>query len=175
MGFCCGSPAGRTWTQRTRGNEMRKGQERRERRRAKGGHAEAYRGENSAARNESGAVENPDRNQSDSICIMEKAPRQCLHGALRACCALLSSHPLALSFSLVPSVSSSFCLWLSPFLLLALCHSQTGGLACGLVQGSGGTKELVNGFIWIRSSPYLSHPPCYLPCPPPHFISPPPL
>lgn len=38
-----------------------------------GQEAEAYRGENSGARNESSAVENPDRNQSDSICIMEKA------------------------------------------------------------------------------------------------------
>lgn len=67
---------------------------------------------------------------------------------------LSRSHPLTFSFSL-PRVAAS-CLSLS---LLSLFHPGDRRTHYGLVRGSGGTKELVNGFIWIRSSPYLSHPP----------------
>lgn len=60
---------------------------------------EAYRGENSGARNESSAVENPDRNQSDSICIMEKARDNVCTG-LSARATFLFRFSLFLSFSL---------------------------------------------------------------------------
>jgi len=59
-------------------------------------------------------------------------------------------------------------------LSLSLALSAISVLVCGLVRGSGGTKELVNGFIWIRSSPYLSYPPlCSIRVSVARFISPP--
>lgn len=59
------------------------------------------------------------------------------------------------SFSLPRTVES----YLSLLSHSSLLHPRERRTHCGLVRGSGGTKELVNGFIWIRSSPYLSHPP----------------
>lgn len=70
-----------------------------------GQEAEAYRGENSGARNESSAVENPDRNQSDSICIMEKARDNVCTG-LSARATFLSRFSLSL-FLFPPSLSVS--------------------------------------------------------------------
>jgi len=58
--------------------------------------------ENSGARNESSAVENSDRNQSDSICIMEKArDNVCTERVLRFSPVFLS-FSLSLSLSLYP-------------------------------------------------------------------------
>lgn len=87
--------AGRTWTGRIRGE--RRGETRGV---GEGGRrAEAYRSENSGARNESSAVENPDRNQSDSICIMEKArDNVCTELSARA-----TFSPVSFSLSLSPS------------------------------------------------------------------------
>lgn len=87
-----------------------------------GQEAKAYRG-NSGARNESSAVENPDRNQSDSICIMEKARDNVCTG-LPARATFLSR----LSFSLSPprAVESYLSLLsLTPLLSSVL---ETGGL-----------------------------------------------
>lgn len=147
------------------------------------GRRRRYRGENSDARNESSAVENPDRNQSDSICIMEKARDNVCSGLsararfLFRLSSSLSLSPFLPSSHLAISLSLVLSLYFARSLAATLFHSLPLSLIlpfspsptrtrCGLVRGSSGTKELVNGFIWIRSSPYLSHPPCYLRLPP---------
>lgn len=85
-----------------------------------GQEAKAYRGENSGARNESSAVENPDRNQSDSICIMEKARDNVCTG-LSARATFLSR--LSFSLSLLPGpLNRIFLFFLS--LLFSLLSSR---------------------------------------------------
>jgi len=67
---------------------------------------------------------------------------------------------LAFSFAIEASVSPlATLLWLLTVLLPFSFSLPLRSAYRGLVRGSGGTKELVNGFIWIRSSPYLSYPP----------------
>lgn len=88
------------------------------------GRRRRYRGENSAARNESSAVGNPDRNQSDSICIMEKArDNVCTSLSARARFLFRLSFLISLSLSLSPLgrriVRSRF---LSPVFPLASSH-----------------------------------------------------
>lgn len=89
------------------------------------GRRRRYRGENSDARNESSAVENPDRNQSDSICIMEKARDNVCSGLsararfLFRLSSSLSLSPFLPSSHLTISLSRS----LSLFRSLSRCHS----------------------------------------------------
>lgn len=101
---------------------------------------------------ESNAIENSDRNQSDSICIMEKARDNVCTEALRArarfpfrlpSAAGKSSHSLSLTSFNTSSSSRIDSHWI-----------DTEGRGEEKVE-SDGTKEFVNGFIWIRSSPYL--------------------
>lgn len=103
------------------------------------GRRRRYRGENSDARNESSAVENPDRNQSDSICIMEKARDNVCSGlSARARFLFRLSSSLSLSLflpssHLAISLSLSFSLFISLALSLPLSstrfHSRLSSLS----------------------------------------------
>lgn len=93
------------------------------------GRRRRYRGENSDARNESSAVENPDRNQSDSICIMEKARDNVCSGlSARARFLFRLSSSLSLS-PFLPSSHLAISLSLVLSLYFARFHSRLSSLS----------------------------------------------